>query len=65
MVEMTVLPCLASLFRKRIRFREVVESRPVVGSSRKMIEGFISSYKPMDVRFFSPPETPRILVSPM
>ena len=65
MVEITVLPFFASLFRKRTRFREVVESRPVVGSSKKMIEGLISSYSPIEVLFFSPPDTPRILVSPM
>ena len=65
MVEITVLPCLASLFKNLMRLREVVESRPVVGSSKNIIEGFINSSKPIDVLFFSPPDTPRILVSPI
>jgi hypothetical protein len=64
-VEITVLPCFDRRFKKRMRLREVVESRPVVGSSRKIIDGLIKSYKPIDVLFFSPPDTPRILVSPI
>jgi len=47
-----------------MRLRDVVESKPVVGSSKKIMEGFTSSYNPMDVLFFSPPDTPLILVSP-
>jgi len=62
---MTVLPCLASLFKNLIKFKEVVESRPVVGSSKKMMDGLMSSYKPIEVLFLSPPETPLILVSPI
>jgi len=61
MVEITVLPCLASLLRNLIRLRDVVESKPVVGSSKKIMEGLISSSKPIDVLFFSPPEIPLIL----
>ena len=62
---MTVLPCFESLFKNLMRLREVVESKPVVGSSRKIIEGFINNYRPIDVLFFSPPDTPLILVSPI
>ncbi len=51
-VEMTVLPCVESLFKNLMRLREVVESKPVVGSSRKIIEGFINNYRPIDVLFF-------------
>jgi len=65
MVEITVLPCLASLLRNLIRLRDVVESKPVVGSSKKIMEGLISSSKPIDVLFFSPPEIPLIRVSPI
>ena len=65
MVEITVLPCFANLFKNLMRFREVVESRPVVGSSKKIIEGLMSNYKPIEVLFFSPPEIPLILVSPI
>ena len=48
-----------------MRLREVVESRPVVGSSKNIMEGLMSSYSPIDVLFFSPPEMPLILVSPI
>mmetsp|Transcript_13941 Transcript_13941/g.43555 ORF Transcript_13941/g.43555 Transcript_13941/m.43555 type:complete len:245 (+) Transcript_13941:1237-1971(+) len=34
------------------------ESSPDVGSSRKMIEGSVTSSTPIAVRFFSPPESP-------
>ncbi len=40
---MTVLPLTASLLRNLIRLSEVVESSPVVGSSRKMMDGLMSS----------------------
>jgi len=53
------------VFKNLIRFNDVVESNPVVGSSKKIIEGFTRSYSPIDVLFFSPPETPLILVSPI
>jgi len=36
----------------------VNESRPVVGSSRKIKFGSVMSSTPIDVRFLSPPETP-------
>ena len=63
-VDTTVRPVLASLFKKVIKFNAVVESSPVVGSSKNIIEGFVSSYKPIEVLFFYPPEIPRILLSP-
>jgi hypothetical protein len=37
-------------------------SRPEVGSSRKMSMGRITSSMPIEVRFFSPPEIPRVRV---
>lgn len=61
----TVLPDSANLFRKRTKLRAVVESRPVVGSSRKIKEGLISSSTPTDVLFLYPPESPRIRLFPM
>lgn len=64
-VEITVLPAPASLFRNLMRLRDVVESSPVVGSSKKIMEGLMSSSKPIEVRFFSPPDTPRMRVSPI
>lgn len=36
----------------------VKESRPVVGSSRKIKFGSVISSTPIEVRFLSPPETP-------
>lgn len=55
---------MANLFRKLIKFKAVVESSPVVGSSKKIIDGFISNYNPIEVLFFYPPDTPLILLSP-
>lgn len=63
-VETTVRPDFASLLRKRITLRAVVESNPVVGSSRKMIDGLMSNSTPMEVLFFSPPEIPLISALP-
>ena len=48
---MIVRPYFARVFKNLIRFRDVVESNPVVGSSRKMIEGFTRSYNPIEVLF--------------
>mmetsp|Transcript_28218 Transcript_28218/g.61952 ORF Transcript_28218/g.61952 Transcript_28218/m.61952 type:complete len:204 (-) Transcript_28218:591-1202(-) len=45
--------------------RAVVESRPLVGSSRNSTEGLMSSSWPMDTRLRSPPDTPRIMWLPM
>ena len=36
----------------------VYESRPVVGSSKKIRLGFVISSTPIEVLFLSPPETP-------
>lgn len=52
MVDITVLPSIASLFKNLIKLSEVVESRPVVGSSKKMMDGLISNYNPIEVLFF-------------
>lgn len=44
----------------RVSITEVAvnESRPVVGSSRKIRLGSVISSTPIEVRFLSPPETP-------
>lgn len=44
----------------RVSMTEVAvnESRPVVGSSRKIRLGSVISSTPIEVRFLSPPETP-------
>eukprot|EP00951_Prasinocladus_malaysianus_P035425 scaffold365140_cov55-Prasinocladus_malaysianus.AAC.1 len=62
---MTVRPPSASPCRVVTRERAVVESRPEVGSSRKMMEGLMSISWPTLTRLRSPPETPRIMNPPM
>lgn len=64
MVDTTVLPDLAILFKNFITWRAVVESRPVVGSSKNMIEGLMSNSIPIDVLFFYPPDIPLIIAFP-
>mmetsp|Transcript_26325 Transcript_26325/g.69169 ORF Transcript_26325/g.69169 Transcript_26325/m.69169 type:complete len:271 (-) Transcript_26325:92-904(-) len=61
----TVHPSSASLRSSLTVSRAANESRPDVGSSRKMVRGCVISSTPMAVRFFSPPETPRRILSPM
>mmetsp|Transcript_14904 Transcript_14904/g.32438 ORF Transcript_14904/g.32438 Transcript_14904/m.32438 type:complete len:81 (+) Transcript_14904:471-713(+) len=46
-----------------IKATALVESRPLVGSSKRMIEGSVKSSEPMLTRFFSPPDTIKIGVS--
>ena len=43
----------------------IKESRPEVGSSRKITAGFVISARAMLTRFACPPETPRISTPPM
>mmetsp|Transcript_20596 Transcript_20596/g.70027 ORF Transcript_20596/g.70027 Transcript_20596/m.70027 type:complete len:200 (-) Transcript_20596:84-683(-) len=47
------------------RERAVDESSPDVGSSRKRRAGAFTSSTAMAVRFLSPPETPRFIMSPI
>lgn len=61
---MTVLPALATLFRNFITCKAVVESSPVVGSSKKRIEGLIKSSIPIETLFFYPPDNPLIRAFP-
>ena len=65
MVDMTVLPVLDNFLRSCIRERDVSESSPLVGSSRKIKDGLVISSTPMDVLFRSPPEIPLIIVLPI
>ena len=64
-VEITVLPYWASFFNSKITCKAVVESNPVVGSSKKIIPGFVTSSTPIDVLFLSPPEIPLMKVFPI
>lgn len=52
------LSFLARLPKVSITEVAVNESRPVVGSSRKIKLGSVISSTPIDVRLRSPPETP-------
>lgn len=65
MVDMIVLPFLAKSLRSSMTCRAVVESSPVVGSSKKMALGLVISYIPMEVLFLYPPETPFMKVFPI
>jgi len=65
MVDITVLPFYANYFNKLITFRAVSLSSPVVGSSRNIILGLVSSSTPIDVLFLSPPEIPLINSPPI
>ena len=58
MVATTVLPNWANLDRDSITVKAVKVSRPVVGSSKKIIPGFTTISIPMAVLFLSPPEMP-------
>lgn len=64
MVLTTFLPCIASFFKTSSTWRAVVESRPVVGSSRKIKLGLVMSSTPMEVLFLSPPDKPLMKVLP-
>ena len=55
---MIVLPDLAKSFKTSIMFKAIYESSPVVGSSRKIKFGFVTSSTPIDVLLRSPPEIP-------
>jgi hypothetical protein len=65
MVDMTVLPYCASFLRSKMTCKAVVESSPVVGSSRKMIPGLVTNSTPIDVLFRYPPEIPLMKVFPI
>ena len=61
---MTVFPSLARFFKSKITCKAVVESNPVVGSSKKMIPGLVISSTPIDVLFLYPPLIPLMKVLP-
>ena len=59
-----VVPFDASFLSNYIILKAVCESKPEVGSSKNNILGLdISSY-PIDVLFFSPPDSPLIKTPP-
>ncbi len=60
-----VLPFFAKSLNNKITCKAVVESSPVVGSSKNMALGFVISSIPIDVRFLYPPDTPLIKVFPI
>lgn len=55
-----VLPLVANLFNKSMTYKAVEESKPVVGSSKKIKLGLVSNSTPILALFLSPPETPLI-----
>ena len=60
-----VLPLLARSLRISITEVAVKESRPVVGSSKKIRLGSVINSTPIEVLFLSPPETPLIRGPPI
>jgi len=60
----TLRPWRARFFKTSSTFKAVVESRPVVGSSRKSKLGLVISSTPIEVLFLSPPDKPLIKVFP-
>lgn len=48
------------LFRSERTAFAVLESKPVVGSSRNKMDGLVISSIPILVLFLSPPDTPRV-----
>lgn len=64
-VDMTVRPYCASFLSNKMTCKAVVESNPVVGSSKKIIPGFVTNSTPIDVLFLSPPEIPLMNVFPI
>lgn len=58
MVEITVLPVKARSRNVSMTDVAVNESRPVVGSSKKISCGSVINSTPIDVLFLSPPDTP-------
>ena len=63
-VVIRVIPHLAKLLILSMISKAVVESRPVVGSSKNNKEGFDINSIPILVLFFSPPEIPLCKASP-
>uniref|UniRef100_A0A182JMD3 Uncharacterized protein n=1 Tax=Anopheles atroparvus TaxID=41427 RepID=A0A182JMD3_ANOAO len=50
-------PCMARSFMYEITWYDDTLSSPLVGSSKNMICGLETSSRPMERRFFSPPES--------
>ena len=65
MLSSTVTPVRDNPLRMSTTFAAFVLSNPVVGSSKNMIPGLVSSSVAMDTRRFSPPLSPRVNSSPM
>jgi len=61
----TLTPFSAIYLNSSATLREVLLSSPVVGSSKKIILGFVSNSTPIEVLFFYPPEIPFIKTLPI
>jgi len=57
-VLITVLPDVAKSLSTSMTLVAVKESKPVVGSSKKIRFGFVINSTPIEVLFLSPPEIP-------
>mmetsp|Transcript_4169 Transcript_4169/g.18732 ORF Transcript_4169/g.18732 Transcript_4169/m.18732 type:complete len:301 (-) Transcript_4169:1429-2331(-) len=65
MLSSTVTPARDNPLRMSTTFAALVLSSPVVGSSRNMIPGLVSSSVAMETLRFSPPLSPRVNSSPI
>mmetsp|Transcript_116030 Transcript_116030/g.308633 ORF Transcript_116030/g.308633 Transcript_116030/m.308633 type:complete len:117 (-) Transcript_116030:108-458(-) len=64
MVQRTEQPCFANVFRTWTTVHAACESSPERGSSKNSILGFVINSAAIAVRFFSPPDIPRISWEP-
>lgn len=62
---MTVLPQAAMSLKTDTTVVAVNESKPVVGSSRKIKSGSVMISTPIDAHFLSPPDTPLTIGPPI
>ena len=62
---MIVLPCLASFLSNATICNALKLSRPEVGSSRIIMEGFVINSTAIAVRFLSPPDNDLCLTDPI
>lgn len=64
-VQTTVLPVSATVRMLRTKACAANESKPVVGSSKKRMEGFAASSVPIETRFRCSKLNPPVLISPI
>lgn len=61
-VQIIVRPPAARVFNRDMHWKQEELSRPLVGSSKNMIGGLLTSSSAIDRRFFCPPDSPLVIV---